>query len=124
VVRAFSTALDELDREGGVSRRYERYNRNHATLVAGMERLGFTCLLVPHLRSPIITAFYNPTSEEYQFTTFYQALKSRGFVIYPGKVTDRDTFRIGTIGDIDQDDIHRLLEAVEHSLYWETTEET
>jgi 2-aminoethylphosphonate-pyruvate transaminase len=123
VVRAFSTALEELDREGGVAQRFKRYSHNHSTLVAGMENLGFTCLLDKNLRSPIITAFFNPTHEKYRFSTFYQALKSRGFVIYPGKVTDRDTFRIGTIGDIDQQDIHRLLKAVKHSIYWETAEE-
>ena len=123
-VRAFSTALEELRKEGGVAQRFQRYSKNHSTLVTGMEKLGFTCLLNESLRSPIITAFYNPSQEEYRFTTFYQALKSRGFVIYPGKVTDRDTFRIGTIGDIDQHDIHRLLEAVEQSIYWETSEKS
>jgi 2-aminoethylphosphonate-pyruvate transaminase len=123
VVRAFLTALHELDKEGGVAQRFRRYRQNHSTLVAGMEKLGFTCLLEEHLRSPIITAFYNPTHEGYRFDTFYQALKSRGFVIYPGKVTDRDTFRIGTIGNVDRQDINRLLEAVEQSIYWETSQQ-
>jgi 2-aminoethylphosphonate-pyruvate transaminase len=124
VVRAFSTALEELHKEGGVTQRFQRYSKNHSTLVTGMEKLGFTCLLDENLRSPIITAFYSPSQEKYRFNTFYQALKSRGFVIYPGKVTDRDTFRIGTIGDIDQHDILRLLEAVEQSIYWETSEKS
>jgi len=117
-VRAFHQALNELDQEGGVGVRYQRYMKNHQTLVDGMKRLGFRCLLADRDQSPIITAFLSPENPEYEFVSFYDTLKKNGFVIYPGKVTDHDTFRIGNIGDIQPADMECLLGAIEQSMYW------
>jgi 2-aminoethylphosphonate-pyruvate transaminase len=117
-VRAFAQALEELSAEGGVAARHARYCENQRVLVEGMIRLGFRCLLPRDYQSPIITAFYNPDSKQYRFREFYDRLKTRGFVIYPGKVTDCDTFRIGTIGNVYPDDVRRLLTAVKESIYW------
>lgn len=111
-VRAFSQALVELEEEGGISQRHARYVENQRLLVEGMETIGFRCLLPRELQSPIITAFHVPKSPGFAFAEFYHQLKQRGFVIYPGKVTDIETFRIGTIGEVYPDDIHRLLDAV------------
>lgn len=111
VVRAFAQALDELDQEG-IENRQQRYYANHWLLVEGMRDLGFKTLLPDALQSPIITSFLSPGDPAYSFTTFYGDLKKRGFVIYPGKVTSADTFRIGNIGDIHPVDIKALLEAL------------
>lgn len=111
VVRAFYQALAELKAEGGLSARYERYKQNHRTLVDGMRKLGYRTLLPDALQGPIITSFYYP-SAEFDFISFYEKLKSRGFVIYPGKISDAETFRIGNIGDVCPADIAALLEAV------------
>lgn len=118
-VRAFYQALEELGEEGGVAKRHQRYRENQRRLVAGMEKLGFRCLLPAEYHSPIITAFYNPSSPDYTFEAFYEQLKQRGFVIYPGKVTDVDTFRIGTIGTVFPEDIDRLLAAIKESITWD-----
>jgi 2-aminoethylphosphonate-pyruvate transaminase len=118
VVRAFATAMDELEAEGGVEARYRRYADNQRRLVLGMRALGFGTLLPDALQSPIITSFISPSAPGYGFLAFYEALKARGFVIYPGKVTDHDTFRIGNIGDVRMEDIERLLLAVEESMAW------
>ncbi len=117
-VRAFAQALEELKLEGGIAARHERYRENHHCLVKGMEKLGFKPLLPPNLRSPIITAFLSPTHPAYRFDRFYDHLKAQGFVIYPGKVTNVDTFRIGNIGHIWPTDIKKLLTAVEASIFW------
>lgn len=119
-VRAFAQALTELEQEGGVAARYQRYYTNQTTLVAGMQKLGFRCLLDQTLHSPIITSFYSPVSPAYEFRRFYDSLKSKGFVIYPGKVSDADCFRIGNIGDVHPADIKRLLKAIATSMYWTT----
>jgi 2-aminoethylphosphonate-pyruvate transaminase len=118
VVRAFSQALRELEEEGGVAARFARYSENHRTLVSGMRRLGFETLLPDKLQSPIITSFIEPGHPGYKFERFYAALKNRGFVIYPGKVTAADTFRIGTIGQVFPADMARLIDAVERCLDW------
>lgn len=118
VVRACVQAMRELEEEGGVAQRYARYGENRRILVEGMERLGFRCLLPPEYRSPVITSFLNPDHPNYDFRRFYDALKSRGFVIYPGKLTNADTFRIGHIGHVMPDDMRRLVAAVEASMYW------
>ncbi len=118
VVRAFAQALSELDEEGGVAARHARYAENHRVLVEGMEELGFRCLLPESCRSPIITSFLNPPHPDFSFKSFYSRLKSEGFVIYPGKVTHADTFRIGNIGNVFPEDMKRLVRAVRKSMYW------
>ena len=117
-VRAFAQAMLELEQEGGVPVRYQRYCDNQSRLVQGMKRLGFRCLLPDHLHSPFITSFYSPEHPDYQFAEFYQRLKKKGFVIYPGKVSDADCFRIGNMGEVYGDDIDRLLAAIQSSLFW------
>ncbi len=110
-VRAFAKALDELDAEGGVAVRHERYQENHRRLVEGYQRLGFRPLLPPEWRSPIITSFLYPEDTSFTFDTFYAAMKRRRFVLYPGKVSDADTFRVGTIGHVYPEDIDELVTA-------------
>lgn len=111
VVRAFMQALKELQEEGGIAARNARYRENHRTLVEGMRRLGFETLLPDEWQSPIITSFYYPTAD-FDFNRFYQRLKAKGFVIYPGKISQADTFRIGNIGDVYPDDFCRLVDAI------------
>lgn len=118
VVRAFMQALVELEEEGGPVAREARYQENNDRLVAGMCALGFKPLLGDALRSIIITSFISPDHEAYQFEAFYQRLKAKGFVIYPGKITVANTLRIGNIGDIQPADIDNLLVAVAESMYW------
>jgi len=122
VVRAFAQAMSELQEEGGVAARYARYSENQHRLVRGMESLGFRCVLPHSLHSPIITGFYNPESPDYDFMKFYELLKAKGFVIYPGKVTGIDSFRIGTIGHVFPEDIDRLIVAISQSMYWVKSE--
>ncbi|MBU3855871.1 MULTISPECIES: 2-aminoethylphosphonate--pyruvate transaminase [Bacteroides] len=111
VVRAFMQAMKELQIEGGVEARHARYCENHRILVEGMRSLGFKTLLPDNEQSPVITSFYYP-SADFDFKAFYYALKSKGFVIYPGKISQADTFRIGNIGDVFPADFIRLIEAV------------
>jgi 2-aminoethylphosphonate-pyruvate transaminase len=109
VVCAFAQALKELDEEGGIAARHHRYSENQRRLVAGMEALGFRTLIPRELQSPIITSFHNPIDPNYSFDVFYDELKARRFVIYPGKVSQADCFRIGTIGHVFPEDIDLLL---------------
>lgn len=111
VVRAFFQALKELKAEGGIEVRHRRYCKNHETLVEGMQKLGFRTLLESRMQSPIITSFLYP-EKTFSFAGFYEKLKQEGVVIYPGKVSDADTFRIGTIGDVFPDDFDRLIKVI------------
>ena len=120
VVRALAEALDELEAEGGVLARHARYRDNHRTLVEGMRGLGFASLLPDAWQSPIITSFLAPSDPGYDFARFYQALKAAGYVIYPGKVTNAETFRVGCIGDIRPEQILGLLDAVGAAMVWRT----
>lgn len=118
VVRAFAVALEELAQEGGVSARFLRYQENQKCLVEGMRELGFSTLLPTASHSPIITSFYSPTEKAYNFKQFYEALKQKGYVIYPGKVSNADCFRIGNIGEVTVSDIKGLLTAVHDAKFW------
>ena len=117
-VRAFAQALDELDEEGGIPARHARYSENHRILVEGMQDLGVPCVLPPEWQSPITASFHYPQSPDFDFKALYEALKERGFVIYPGKVTGIESFRIGTIGHVFPADIRRLLEAMKECRCW------
>lgn len=111
VVHAFYEALKELNEEGGVVARHQRYLNNQKHLATGMEELGFKVLIDQKYQSPIITSFIYPTAE-FDFHEFYQELKDNGFVIYPGKISQVPTFRIGNIGEVSDDDISKLLEII------------
>ncbi len=113
---AFDRALRELDEEGGIAARGARYAANHGTLMRGMSALGFRPLLDPEVQSCIITAFRYPSDPNFRFGDFYKRLSDRGMIIYPGKLTQTDTFRIGTIGRLFPADIEQLLGAVEAAL--------
>ncbi len=112
VILAFEQALQELSDEGGVAGRHARYVDNHTRLVAGMGRIGFHALLPGERQAPIITSFLNPQDSRFDFKTFFDKLKTRRFMIYPGKVTDTDTFRIGNIGHVFPEDIDELIRNV------------
>jgi len=110
VMLALRQALVELAAEGGVAARHQRYAENHRVLVQGLSRLGFRPLLAAEHHSPIITSFLYPQVNAFSFDVLYEGLKRRGFVIYPGKVSHADTFRVGTIGHVFPDDFRRLVE--------------
>lgn len=118
VVRAFRQALIELKAEGGIEARFRRYVENQKRLVSGFRNIGFETLLDDRLHSPIITTFISPEQKEYDFYRFYNLLKEKGFVIYPGKVTKYDCFRVGNIGEVYPEDIDRLVTAANESIYW------
>jgi 2-aminoethylphosphonate-pyruvate transaminase len=110
---AFEQALHEFAAEGGVAARGARYQNNHAVLLSGMKRIGFKPYLPPAMQSCIITAFYHPSAACFDFMTFYTHLSEQGFIIYPGKISRADTFRIANIGHLFETDIRRLLLGVE-----------
>ena len=109
---AFDQALKEHEQQGGVEGRGARYARNAKALVAGMTEMGFATLLPEGLAGPIIQTFLTPRDLNFHFEQFYEALRVRGFTIYPGKLTKRPSFRIGTIGQIDERVIAAVLEAI------------
>jgi 2-aminoethylphosphonate-pyruvate transaminase len=110
---AFAQALKELADEGGVAGRGTRYRANHIALLAGMKALGFRPYLSLDVQSFIITTFHYPAEPKFLFEQFYQRLFEKGFVIYPGKLTRLDCFRIGNIGRLYPKDIQSLLAAIE-----------
>ncbi|WAM51726.1 2-aminoethylphosphonate--pyruvate transaminase [Vreelandella venusta] len=115
-VVAFQAALAQHREEGGVAGRCARYTHNRDALVKGMRALGFSTLLEDEWLSPIITTFLSPSDPAFEFKTFYAALKTRGFLIYPGKLTDVDSFRIGCIGQLDTAVVEQLLSVIQDAL--------
>jgi 2-aminoethylphosphonate-pyruvate transaminase len=98
VIVALGKAIEEHAVEGGVAGRGKRYRENSGVLIDGMRAMGFRTLLPDRLQAPIIVTFHMPTDPKFVFQRFYDALKDRGYVIYPGKLTVADSFRIGCIG--------------------------
>src|SRR5438105_7289663 len=112
VIVAFHQALTEFFAEGGQAGRGRRYAENCRVLIEGMRALGFEPLLPEHLQAPIIVTFRMPADPEFKFQAFYDALKERGYVIYPGKLTVADSFRIGCIGRLYPEHMRGALGAI------------
>lgn len=115
VVAAFYQALREYHSEGGQPGRLARYQRNRDRLVSGMRELGFVTLLDDAWLSPIIITFLSPDDPAFSFSAFYQAMKQRGVLIYPGKLTEVESFRLGCIGQLHDAEINQVLAAVAES---------
>ncbi len=116
VIAAFDQALNEFEDEGGVAGRGARYRENCKILLDGMADLGFEALLPAELQAPIIVTFLMPSHPRFDFTLFYDRLKEKGYVIYPGKLTVAETFRIGCIGRLGAKEMHGALEAIKDTL--------
>jgi 2-aminoethylphosphonate-pyruvate transaminase len=115
-VVALAEAIAQFEAEGGRPARLARYTDNYRTLVDGMSRLGFMSFLDPSIQAPIIVTFHAPGDPRYEFKAFYQAAKSRGFLLYPGKLTQVETFRVGCIGAITRNEMEQAVHAVELAL--------
>jgi 2-aminoethylphosphonate-pyruvate transaminase len=115
-ILAFEQALCELVAEGGVDGRATRYRANNQTLLLGMREIGFAEYLLREQQGVIITAFCYPDHPRFLFDDFYRRLNEKGFVIYPGKVSNIDCFRIGNIGRLFKSDILALLAAIRSTL--------
>lgn len=111
-ILALNAALDLLENEGGVTARNLRYRANHKVLMAGMKSLGFKPVVAAKFQSPIISTFYIPEDPKFDFNEFYQLLADQGLVIYPGKLSLTECFRVGSIGDLRSVDLEILLEAM------------
>lgn len=111
VVLAFAQALRELEEEGGIPACAARYAANQRLLARRMEAMGFKAYL-DHHQGPIITTFYYPQGATFSFAEMYDYIKDRGYVLYPGKLTDEETFRMGNIGEIYEEDIMNVTDAL------------
>ena len=108
VVLAFAQAIRELLAEGGIPARHDRYVKNNRILIDGLKKLGFRPYVGEMYQGPIITTFFYPEQKNYSFQEMYDYIKERGYAIYPGKVTDAETFRVGNIGEIYPEDMEKL----------------
>ena len=112
VLVALDEAIAQFQEEGGQSARLARYEKNYRTLVQGMAELGFKPYLDPAIQAPIIVTFHAPADARYDFRRFYEAAKANGFILYPGKLTQIETFRVGCIGAIDSVQMQQAVHAV------------
>ena len=116
VVAAFLEALRAHEAEGGVAARGARYRQNRDVIVEGMRSLGFETLLKDRWLSPIIVTFFCPADPKFKFEQFYALMKKKGFIIYPGKLTVLDSFRIGCIGQMDAHTMRQVVSAAQEAL--------
>jgi 2-aminoethylphosphonate-pyruvate transaminase len=116
VVAAFRSALDQFRAEGGVAARGARYRANCDALIDGMAALGFRAFLARAVQAPIIVTFHAPPDPAYDFKAFYEKVRARGYILYPGKLTQVETFRVGCIGAIDANEMRNVCSAVAETL--------
>jgi 2-aminoethylphosphonate-pyruvate transaminase len=112
VVAAFRSALDQFKAEGGTAARGARYRRNCDALIDGMTALGLRTFLPRAIQAPIIVTFHAPADPAYSFKPFYEKVRARGYILYPGKLTQVETFRVGCIGAIDANEMRNAVAAV------------
>jgi 2-aminoethylphosphonate-pyruvate transaminase len=116
VLAALRAAISQYQGQGGQPARLARYAENCAALVSGMRALGLRTFLPDALQAPIIVTFHAPPDPAYDFTKFYRRVRERGFILYPGKLTAVDTFRVGCIGAIGADTLRRAVAAIADAL--------
>ncbi|KTC18505.1 2-aminoethylphosphonate--pyruvate aminotransferase [Pseudomonas marginalis ICMP 9505] len=116
VVAALHEALLQYHEEGGLPARHQRYALNCQALLDGMAELGLRSFLPAAIQAPIIVTFHAPQDPRYQFKAFYEGVKAKGFILYPGKLTTVETFRVGCIGHVDAADMHAAVTAIAHVL--------
>ncbi len=116
VLAALRTALDQFIAEGGQPARGARYTRNCTVLVESMKALGFETFLRSEVQAPVIVTFHAPRDPAWKFTDFYEAVRDAGYVLYPGKLTQVETFRVGCIGAIDANEMHNAVAAIARTL--------
>jgi len=112
VVAAFDAAIAQYLEEGGLAARGARYADNCRTLIAGLARLGLRSFLPAAIQAPIIVTFHAPDNPHYTFKSFYDAVKARGYILYPGKLTSVETFRVGCMGQLGERGMVGAIEAV------------
>ena len=116
VVAAVDAALEQYIAAGGQPARYRRYAANCETLISGMIEMGFKVFLDARIQAPIIVTFHAPADPKYAFKPFYDEVRNRGFILYPGKLTELETFRVGCIGAIGPEEMRQAVNAVRDSL--------
>ncbi|HEY0801228.1 MAG TPA: 2-aminoethylphosphonate--pyruvate transaminase [Steroidobacteraceae bacterium] len=116
VVAALRSAIDQFLAQGGQPARLARYTENCRVLVEDMRALGFKTFLPDALQAPIIVTFHSPPDPKYEFAQFYRRVRERGFILYPGKLTTVDTFRVGCIGAIGPDTLRKAVGAIGDAL--------
>jgi 2-aminoethylphosphonate-pyruvate transaminase len=116
IVAALNAALDQYFAAGGQPARYARYSANCETLMGGMKELGFEVFLDPKIQAPIIVTFYAPADANYTFKAFYDKVRDKGFVLYPGKLTQVETFRVGCIGAIGPDEMRHAVNVIRDAI--------
>jgi 2-aminoethylphosphonate-pyruvate transaminase len=116
VVVALDAALEQYLAAGGQPARLARYAANCETLVAGMKEMGFRPFLDSRIQAPIIVTFHAPADPRYAFKAFYDKVRDKGFILYPGKLTQLETFRVGCIGAIGPDEMRHAVNAVRDAL--------
>jgi 2-aminoethylphosphonate-pyruvate transaminase len=116
VVAALRAAIDQYQEQGGQPARLARYTENCAALVSGMRALGLQTFLPDALQAPIIVTFHSPPDPKYDFIELYRRVRDRGFILYPGKLTAVDTFRVGCIGAIGADTLRQAVSAIADAL--------
>jgi 2-aminoethylphosphonate-pyruvate transaminase len=116
VVVALHEAIQQFEEQGGQPARLARYTDNYKTLVSGMAALGFRPFLSPRDQAPIIVTFHAPLDPKYSFKAFYETARAKGFVLYPGKLTQIETFRVGCIGAIGPQEMRQAVAAIAETL--------
>ncbi len=116
ILVAFAQALEQHKAEGGAPGRLARYKKTAKAMRDGMRRIGLSPLLGDNETGPIIQTFATPRDPNFDFTRFYEGLKQRGFIIYPGKLTKKPSFRVGNMGALDHDVMAMLVDATEATL--------
>jgi 2-aminoethylphosphonate-pyruvate transaminase len=116
VVAALHEALQQYAEEGGLAARQQRYQNNCQTLLEGMQQLGLHSFIAADIQAPIIVTFHAPDSPHYDFKTFYERVKAKGFILYPGKLTQVETFRVGCIGCVDGQGMQGAVDAIGQAL--------
>lgn len=114
-VYATRQAIAEYFAEGELEK-WKRHTRVFEAIHNGIEKLGFQNVIKREWQAGLVVAVKYPTDKNWDFEKVHDYCYERGFVIYPGKISTEDTFRLCALGAIDEEDIDNFMEVFREAL--------
>lgn len=114
-VYAAVQGLKEYFAEGETAK-WERHKRVFEAIHAGLDELGFKDVIRREWQSGLVVSVLYPDDPNWDFMKVHDYCYERGFTIYPGKIASTNTFRLCSLGAIDEADIKAFFKVFKEAL--------
>lgn len=100
----------------GEEAKWARHTRVFEAILNGLDELGFHDVIKREWQSGLVVSVLYPDDANWDFEKIHDYCYERGFTIYPGKISNADTFRLCALGAIDVQDIEAFFVVFKEAL--------